>query len=225
MGLRSSAHRFGFSLLLLIGLAGGMAHARTPFKPELAVGASFGTTFSYVSFMPKVQHGMKMGYTAGATLRWLTERYLGLQAELNFAQYGWKEAFEEEPRYHYERAINYVELPFMTHIYYGNDRFRVYLNLGPKIGYAISERTDENLAGATPNLTNEQHGMPIEKRFDWGLCGGPGIELRTGIGNFLIEGRYYYALGDIYNSRKGDVFSKSSTQAISAKITYLFPLF
>ena len=202
--MRNSAHRFGFSLLLLIGLAGGMAHARTPFKPELAVGASF---------------------AAGATLRWLTERYLGLQAELNFAQYGWKEAFEEEPRYHYERAINYVELPFMTHIYYGNDRFRVYLNLGPKIGYAISERTDENLAGATPNLTNEQHGMPIEKRFDWGLCGGPGIELRTGIGNFLIEGRYYYALGDIYNSRKGDVFSKSSTQVISAKITYLFPLF
>ena len=188
------------------------------------VGGSFGTTFSYVSFMPKVQHGMKMGYTGGATIRWITEKHLGLQAELNFAQFGWKETFGEEPQYRYERTINYLELPFMTHIYFGSDRFRFFINLGPKIGYALSESTDENLNGATPNLTNDQHDMPIDKRFEWGLCGGPGIELRTGIGCFLLEGRYYYALGDIYNSRKGDVFSKSSTQVISAKITYLIPI-
>ena len=184
---------------LICGFMGGTGHAQgNVFKKELSVGGSFGTTFSYVSFMPKVQHGMKMGYTGGATIRWITEKHLGLQAELNFAQFGWKETFEEEPQYRYER--------------------------GPKIGYALSESTDENLNGATPNLTNDQHDMPIDKRFEWGLCGGPGIELRTGIGCFLLEGRYYYALGDIYNSRKGDVFSKSSTQVISAKITYLIPI-
>lgn len=210
---------------LICGFMGGTGHAQgNVFKKELSVGGSFGTTFSYVSFMPKVQHGMKMGYTGGATIRWITEKHLGLQAELNFAQFGWKEVFEEEPQYRYERTINYLELPFMTHIYFGSDRFRFFINLGPKIGYALSESTDENLNGATPNLTNDQHDMPIDKRFEWGLCGGPGIELRTGIGCFLLEGRYYYALGDIYNSRKGDVFSKSSTQVISAKITYLIPI-
>ena len=67
--------------------------------------------------------------------------------------------------------------------------------------------------------------MPLEKKFDWGLCGGPGFELRTGIGSFLLEGRYYYALGDIFNSRKEDYFSKSSSQVISAKLTYMIPIF
>ena len=98
--------------------------------------------------------------------------------------------------------------------------------LSKAIAYILNpEKTDENLNGAKPNTENEQHDMPIEKKFDWGLCGGPGIELRTGIGSFLLEGRYYYALGDIFNSRKEDYFSKSSSQVISAKITYMIPGF
>ena len=72
--------------------------------------------------------------------------------------------------------------------------------------------------------SNEQHNMAIQKKFDWGLCGGPGLELRTGIGYFLLEGRYYYALGDIYGSRKSDYFNKSSSQVISARIIYLLPI-
>ncbi|MBP3518497.1 MAG: PorT family protein [Parabacteroides sp.] len=208
----------------LIALNG--LRAQEPFKRELSLGASFGTTFSSVSFAPtKVQQKMKMGYTGGLTLRWITEKNLGLQAELNFAQQGWEEKFEEQPQYQYNRTINYVELPILTHIYFGSKRFRAFVNLGPKIGYAFGEKTSENLGGARPNTENEQHDMPVEKKFDWGLCGGPGIELRTGIGSFLLEGRYYYALGDIFNSRKEDYFSKSSSQVISAKITYIIPIF
>lgn len=66
--------------------------------------------------------------------------------------------------------------------------------------------------------------MPVEKKFDWGLCGGPGLEIRTGAGSFLLEGRYYYALGDIYGNQKKDPFPKSASQVISVKLTYLFPL-
>lgn len=211
----------------MIGLAAlNGTQAQDTFKRELSLGASFGTTFSKVSFAPtKVQQKMKLGYTGGLTLRWITEKNLGLQAELNFIQQGWNEEFEEQPQYQYSRTINYMELPILTHIYFGNKRFRVFVNLGPKIGYAFSEKTDENLNGANPNTENTQHNMAVEKKFDWGLCGGPGIELRTGIGTFLLEGRYYYALGDIFNSRKEDYFSKSSSQVISAKLTYMIPTF
>ena len=167
---------------------------------------------------------MKLGYTGGLALRWITEKNLGLQAEINFTQQGWEEKFEEQPQYQYSRTINYIEIPFLTHIYFGSKRFRAFINLGPKIGYAFGESTSENLNDATPNTENTQHGMSIEKKFDWGLCGGPGIELRTGIGSFTLEGRYYYALGDIFNSRHEDYFSKSSSQVISVKIGYLIPL-
>ena len=74
--------------------------AQDKFKRELSLGASFGTTFSKVSFaQTKVQQKIKMGYTGGLTLRWITEKNLGLQAELNFIQHGWDEKFEDQPQY------------------------------------------------------------------------------------------------------------------------------
>ena len=119
--------------------------AQNKFKRELSLGASFGTTFSKVSFaQTKVQQKMKLGYTGGLTLRWITEKNLGLQAELNFIQHGWDEKFEDQPQYKYSRTINYFELPILTHIYFGSKRFRVFVNLGPKIGYAFGEKTAEH---------------------------------------------------------------------------------
>ena len=167
-----------------------ICHAqKSTFKQELAVGASFGLNFSSVSFAPKVPTKMKLGFNGGATIRWNTEPNLGIQAELNFTQHGWEEKFEEKPQYKYSRTVNYMELPFLTHIHFGSKRVRVFVNLGPKIGYALSESTESNLNGENPNANrpDEQHTLEVQKKFDWGLCGGPGIELRTGIGSFLLE--------------------------------------
>ena len=214
--------------IVLVGLcslacvANGWAQKKD-FTQEVAVGGSFGVTFSSVTFSPSVAKGMKQGYTGGIVARWITEKNLGLQAELNYAQQGWKEKFEEQPQFEYSRTINYIELPFLTHIYFGSDRVRFFFNLGPKIGYALGESTHSNLGpDDAPNRHNEQHDLPVQKKFDWGLCGGPGLEVRTGIGSFLLEGRYYYALGDIFNSRREDPFSRSASQVISAKLTFLF---
>jgi hypothetical protein len=63
-----------------------------------------------------------------------------------------------------------------------------------------------------------------DKKFDYGITGGMGVELRTGAGNFLIEGRYYYGLADFYNTTKKDYFSRAANTTIYAKITYLFDL-
>lgn len=211
------------AIIGLVALNG--IQAQNKFKRELSLELLSVQHFPKSVLPDKRAAENEMGYTGGLTLRWITEKNLGLQAELNFIQHGWDEKFEDQPQYKYSRTINYFELPILTHIYFGSKRFRVFVNLGPKIGYAFGEKTDENLNGAKPNTENEQHNMPVEKKFDWGLCGGPGIELRTGIGSFLLEGRYYYALSDIFNSRKEDYFSKSSSQVISAKITYMIPGF
>ena len=121
-----------------------------------------------------------------------------------------------------------MELPFLTHIHFGSKRVRVFVNLGPKIGYALSEKArSRTLMARTRTRTVRTNNIQWKSKRSsiGGLCGGPGIELRTGIGSFLLEGRYYYALGDMFNSRKGDTFSKSSSQIISAKLTYLIPIF
>lgn len=197
--------------------------AQETFKPQFAIGGSFGTTFSSVTFIPKIKNSMLMGYTGGIMARFDSEKNVGLQAELNLTQQGWDETFED-PKYEYSRTLSYVELPFLTHIYVGSKRFKFFLNLGPKIGYLLKDDSKQkNIDDKTGTIT-EQHNKKVENKFDWGLCGGPGMELRTGIGYFLIEGRYYYALGDMFKSRREDFFGKSASQVISVKLSYLIPL-
>lgn len=193
----------------------------TPY--EFAVGVSGGATFSSVTFNPKVTQGMLTGATFGLTGRMTMGEYVGLQVELNYSQQGWKEEFEDAPEYQYSRRLNYFQLPFYTHIQFGGKNVKGFLNAGPQIGFMMSESTDENLNGAAPGKTNYQHDMPVEKKFEWGISGGAGIEIRTGIGYFLLEGRYLYSLGDIYNTTSSDNFAKASGQTITAKISYLIP--
>lgn len=197
-----------------------MGFAKDDFKPEWAVGISGGINFSSVSFSPKVEQNKLGGFTGGFTARWRTEKNLGLQAELNYKQQGWKEKFEDS-NYKYERKLNYLEIPIYTHIYWGSKRVNFFINLGPQIGFNLSESSSATLAA---NDSTFQHEQSINKKFEWGLSGGPGVEFRTPIGLFILEGRYFYSFGDIYNTKRSDNFSKASSQVITAKISYLICL-
>jgi hypothetical protein len=212
---------------ILVWIVFGAQAQKTVFRPEFAVGVSGGFNFASTSFSPKVLQGSLIAPNAGLTLRWLTEKNCGVQVELNYKQQGWSEKFEDpetsEPLgYNYSRKMSYIEIPFLTHVYFGQGKVNYFVNLGPQLGYLISESTDSNLDGDEPGNVNAQHTMEADKKFEWGLGGGPGIELRTGAGNFLLEGRFYYALSDFYNTRRKDYFSKASSQVISVKLTYLF---
>lgn len=44
------------------------------------------------------------------------------------------------------------------------------------------------------------------------------------VGHFLLEGRYYYGLGNIYGNSKRDYFAKSNIGNIVIKLTYLFDI-
>lgn len=212
------------------------------FKQEIAVGGSFGMGVSTVSFNnPKVYTKMMMGSHAGLTARWVSQKNLGLILEVNYSQQGWEGDFADVPApegepYEYSRRVNFIDIPFMTHIYFGSERFRFFFNLGPKIGFAIGESLTENISGRESSLPSSDPNYQyvytelakketIDKKFAWGLCGGPGLELRTKIGIFQLEGRYYYGLGDLFDNRASDKFNKSASQAIYGKLTYLIPLF
>jgi hypothetical protein len=217
-------------ILLITFLALGLsAHPqRQPFNQELSIGGSIGMGISTVAFVPRIQQKQLPGNHLGLTFRWITERNLGLQAEVNYSQQGWSELYDD-PGYKYIRRLNFIDLPFLTHIYFGGKSVRFFVNLGPKIGFLLNESTTENVTASPPPDTQPayqtaQWNLPVKNSFAWGLCGGPGIEVRTGIGIFQLEGRYYYALGDIFGNRKADHFPQSSSQVIFGKISYLLPL-
>lgn len=204
------------------------------FKPEWNVGIGFGPTFSSVDFEPRVSTKNQMQYHGGIAIRYLSEKNLGLIAELNYSQQGWEQNFknDSEKEFKHSHQLNYLELPILTHIYFGN-KVRFIFNLGPKIGYLISdsEKINDPLAeylasGNTPStFVTQQYYRLADRKIDYGLMAGLGLEFRTGIGNFTLEGRYTFGLGDIYKSSKADYFSRSANRVISAKLTYYVKLF
>jgi len=151
----------------------------------------------------------------------------GIQMELNYAQHGWKEQYDESTD-SYSRTMDYVEIPLLAHLAFGKDRgVQFFLNLGPQIGFLLSESEKYEYTGnkwEPENRVKEQYGKMADNKFDYGIVGGGGFELRSKAGNFLIEGRYYFALSDFYNNSKKDYFSRSAHSTIQAKVTYLFDI-
>lgn len=193
-----------------------------------AIGINGGINLNKVSFTSdvRVKEQMQIAPTFGVTARYISEKYFamicGIQVELNYSQRGWKEDPEEKP-YSYERKMNYLELPFLVHLAFGKERgAQFFVNAGPQLGYLLNEK--EVFGGDWQTYSYQQHGKATERKIDYGIVGGGGLELRTGAGNFLLEGRYYFGLGDFFNNSKRDYFERSAHSTISVRLTYLFDI-
>lgn len=219
------------TLFLLTACLGNIQAQVGEQRHNFALGINGGVNLNSVSFSPTVRQKNVMGLNGGITARYISERYFkmicGAQLEVNFSQHGWSEYYQDYPQLQYTRKMNYVEIPFLAHLAFGKEKrgIQFFVHAGPQIGFFLSDsRTQsgdwENYSG----ITVEQHDMDVENKFDYGITAGLGVELKTGAGNFLLEGRYYYALSDFYHSTKKDYFSRSAHGAIVAKLTYLFDL-
>ena len=223
-------------LLLFIASISVQAQQYKTFKPELTLGVGIGPVFTSVDFVTKVPQNSTQGLSGGISLRYITEKHLGLLAELNYTQRGWTEDFSEPPKnpdHSYSRTLNYIELPLMTHIYFGN-KVKFVINLGPQVSYMFSDNNgtmNEALAQYISNQKEQDPDNPIglqyesvDSKFDYGLLAGLGVEFDTGLGNFILEGRYYFGLGDSFDSSRSKVgnFSRSAHRYMGAKLTYYF---
>lgn len=236
---------FSFSLFLFVTAAAQVGEYRTDF----AVGVNGGYVLSNVGFTPDVPQKMLGGLTGGLTLRYTCEKYFksvcAIVAEVNIAQVGWKEKIEDiknqpvcyvddpDNPLRYERKITYLQIPLMARLGWGRERkgLQGFIQIGPQIGIYMSESTDTNIIPGAATVTQRssnivaQETMPVEKKFDYGITGGAGVELSLPkVGHFLLEGRYYYGLGNIYGNTKSDYFGKSNFGQIVIKATYLFDI-
>lgn len=206
-------------------------------RDNVSIGFNGGYNLSSVDFSPTIKQGLQPGYTGGATLRYTTEKYFALicaaQLEVNFAQRGWNETIDDGSDNTYRRTTNYIEIPFFAHLGWGKENrgFQFFINAGPQIGLFLS---DEEFYGFTqekpwdpsnrPNNQTAQYGKKVENTLEYGIAGGAGIELKTGIGNFIVEGRYFFGLSDMFGNSKADPFGRSANTTITAKITYLIDI-
>lgn len=223
-------------ILLLTASSLVEAQQNDMFKSQFMIGVGGGPVFSQVDFVPSILQKSTQGISAGISVKYISENHLGLLAELNYTQRGWTEDFTDiNMDYSYSRMVNYIELPLLTHIYFGN-KVRFVLNLGPQISYMIGDKAIMNDALSTyiEDLQITEPDSPIgvqyksiDNNFDYGLLGGMGIEFNTPIGSFDLEGRYYFGLGDSFdNSRRNATnFSRSAHRYFAGKLTYYFKVF
>ena len=181
-------------------------------KPEMYIGVTGGATGSMISFNPTVKQGYLLGTNTGIVFRYIAEKNVGMQAELNFSQRGWSEKDSI-----FSRQLNYVELPFMTHIYIGKNN-RVFFNFGPKVSYLISDKVLKN---STLGSTLVQETTNIQNRIDYGICGGLGVLFKINKNILQLDTRIYYSLSDIYSNDKRDYFANSNNLNLSLNLAWL----
>ena len=221
------------------------------YRTDFAVGVNAGYMLSSVGFVPEVPQKQLGGMTGGLTFRYTCEKYFksvcAIVAEVNFAQTGWKENImdmDNQPVYYvndkekanplsYERHMKYVQVPLMARLGWGRERkgLQGFIQLGPQIGFFLDESTTSNLQPGIGTQTERsskvvaQDTMAVQKKFDYGIAVGGGIEFsHPKVGHFILEGRYYYGLGDIYKNSKSDFFGRSNFGQIVIKATYLFDI-
>lgn len=227
-----------FLLFSLIFLSPLFSFAqRNSFTKELLIGVGGGINVNSIDFLPHIAQSFNSGMQAGLSAKFISQKHLGLIAEVNFSQHGWKETFNTEQDFSYSRTLNYIDIPFMTHLYFG-DTFRFFVNAGPQLGLLIGDKQNmsnslsEDIAARQAANPDKKIGFqyaPISNmiRFDYGIVGGLGVELRTLLGNFDLEGRYYFGLSDIFTNKKTDAnyfFARAAHRMIEARLTYYIKL-
>ena len=221
-------HIFIFTLCLSLNAQVGEK------RSDFAIGGNAGMLMTRMDITPTIKQDYKFTPTFGFSARYICEKYFtaicGVSMEVNFANLGWKEVIEDGSGNTYSRSLTYIQVPILMQMGWGRERrgAKFLLEAGPQFGYNLG--SSETYGGGTwdtskrPNKVVQQYGLGVDNKIDYGIAGGIGMELSTPLGHFLLNARYYYGLGDVFDNSKKGVFSRSAHQTITAKVTYLFDL-
>ena len=209
-------------LLCVAGFAQPKLH-----HEEMYVGAHGGAIASMYRFAPEVTQSWKhpfLGWNAGLVYRYIGHKVCGMQVEVNYMQRGWY-----EPNNDYTRQLDYVEVPFLMHLYFGK-KARGFFNLGPQIGYCIRDVETGTVptvydvarkAGANSKHAHEY--AAVEKPFDWGLAASLGFYYRSKYaGVYQLEARFNWSFGNTFNDSKMDYFDYSTPMSLSLNFAYMW---
>lgn len=207
-------------LLMLTGCSLFAFGQPKDFKTELYIGARGGMSYSKVRFYPSVTQSYQPGNMGGVVFRLISEPHIGFQVEVNYIQKGWK-----EDSVGYSRQLNYINIPVMTHVSLGKKAVRFTLNLGPEVGYMISEKEKftPELASETSGY-QEYYGKATDNQIDLLFTAGLGLEYHMKGGSAIVfEGRAYYSLPNLFN-KDNYTYTISQSNGAMVSIAYLFEL-
>lgn len=158
-----------------------------------------------------------LGYQAGIAVQCDLPLWFSIQPELLFHVKGGQAAVsgKSDPQ---AFGLGYLELPVNIHWgpRFSDDRFRIFVQGSPFIGYAISKDMK--------NARGESYDWKNINRFEYGLGAGLGIQLWR---HFQIVGQYNWSLGDLVRSGFAEqefkrIFDESNFSGYTVSLAIIF---
>lgn len=180
-----------------------------------SAGIRGGVNWSSLRSSPTInQPSWPLQYHVGLQYRMITGKYCGFIVETNYNQIGFKSNTDGITS---TRNLSYVQIPFLTHINFGQKLFRFFIELGPYISFMVKDNKENGAASI-------EHTLPINNWFDYGISAGMGFEFNTKYGIYIIDGRFDFGFGNIFPATGGSDFAISSNLVAGVSIGYLFPI-
>lgn len=180
-----------------------------------SVGIKGGVNWTSLRSSPAIsQPTWPLQYHFGIQYRLISGKYCGFIVESNYEKFGFQSISNGNI---YTRSLDYIQIPFLTHINIGQKLFRFFFELGPFIAFMVKDNIEEGAMGL-------EQTMAISNIFDYGIAAGLGFEFNTKYGIYIIDGRFNFGLGNIFPSTRGSDFSISSNLGASVSVGYLFPI-
>jgi len=238
--------------LAVTSVTASAQYGRHGSSSSFSLGAKTGLNFAWVtSETPEGFKGVPAtGLQLGAVANFGVNENFSIQPELLFSQKGYKirdDGTTPDVSYSSSLTKNYVEIPVLAKVTFGNDNSnaRVFLNAGPYIGiwatgkmksrysYEGDSDTDIELINFH-DYDYVEDGVALN-RVDLGLSFGGGVAIAAGPGSFLLDVRYNIGLSDQmrYVNKKeikesyledGEHYKSTANRSVGLSVGYAFSL-
>lgn len=221
-------------LLVLLSIAGYAYSQVGEHRNDFSVGFTGGYTFNKMDYQPAIKQNFKPSPMFGFAMRYICEKYFtaicGVEIEVQYNNLGWKEFIEDGTDNQFTKNLHFIQMPIMMQMGWGRERngLKFVFEAGPQLGYYLGG--DSEFYGNPWNTSNRpndvtyQYDHDIDNRIDYGIAAGAGLEFSSPVGHFLLHGRYYFGLADLYDNSKKGYFGRSANQTLQVKLTYLFDI-
>jgi len=195
--------------------------AQQKFSPSTYIGINAGVSFCSVNFDPSIEQGLLSAPSFGILFRYVSEKHIGTQLELNYAGRGWIEKRDSIGTY--TRDVKVLDIPLTAAFIAGSKKTRFAFILGPFISYRLGEK--ETIMIPDSRYYRDYYLKNLESNWEFGFTGGISAEWHTAIGAFGARAVYSYNLTNIFPLNSNHFYYGASRgQAIHAGLTYFFEL-
>lgn len=231
---------------LAVGFNGGMVMSNVAFVPKVPQGMLNGPTFGFTARYTCEKYFKSIC----AVVAEVNYSQMGWKENiLDMNDQPVPLHTDESQTLAYQRKMSYIQVPLLARLGWGRERkgFQFFIQLGPQVGFYLNDKTESNFdvhdPAFNPNVKNGYYGpdyqyankrvshvvaqdtMAVENKVDYGIALAGGLEFsHRHAGHFIVEGRYYYGLGNLYGASKRDYFGRSNFGSIIVKFTYLFDI-